>query len=279
MGCWCFPFAGLDRLPVRVAILGNAAGTVERAYGHFFPASGRRGRDRRRAGRSSATLLRPASTTAFGPLRPTPARGCATPTGLRRDRRRRLPPALHPLLSRHAGVLPAGRDRLAPGGVVVVNVGHPEGNDDLEQVVGRTMADVFRTVLRDPIKDSNTLLLGTEAPRLGTAARDRRSLLPELLTMPRSRRAARAAAAGRRGLHGRSRSGRVADRPLDPGLRRRRVIPEAAPEPARRPDASGRLARGRDRSRRRPVAPVRRCRADAESVASAELRSPGPVGV
>ena len=29
------------------------------------------------------------------------------------------------------------RDRLAPGGVVVVNAGHPEGNDDLEQVLGR----------------------------------------------------------------------------------------------------------------------------------------------
>ena len=32
------------------------------------------------------------------------------------------------------------RDRLAPGGVVVVNAGHPEGNDDLEKVLGRTMA-------------------------------------------------------------------------------------------------------------------------------------------
>ena len=32
------------------------------------------------------------------------------------------------------------RDRLAPGGVVIVNVGHPEGSDDLERVLGRTMA-------------------------------------------------------------------------------------------------------------------------------------------
>ena len=29
------------------------------------------------------------------------------------------------------------RDRLAPGGVVVVNVGHPEGNDEFERVIGR----------------------------------------------------------------------------------------------------------------------------------------------
>ena len=56
------------------------------------------------------------------------------------------------------------RERLAPGGVVIVNVGHPDDNDDLEQVVGRTMADAFSTVLRDPIEDSNTLLVGTEGP-------------------------------------------------------------------------------------------------------------------
>jgi len=54
------------------------------------------------------------------------------------------------------------RDRLAPGGVVVVNVGHPEGNDDLEQVIGRTMAESFSTVIRDPVEDSNTLLVGTQ---------------------------------------------------------------------------------------------------------------------
>ena len=29
------------------------------------------------------------------------------------------------------------RDHLAPGGVVIVNVGHPEGYDDFEQVLGR----------------------------------------------------------------------------------------------------------------------------------------------
>ena len=42
------------------------------------------------------------------------------------------------------------------GGVVVVNVGHPEGQDDLEKVLGATMAEVFPTVVRDPIEDTNT---------------------------------------------------------------------------------------------------------------------------
>jgi hypothetical protein len=66
------------------------------------------------------------------------------------------------------------RDRLAPGGVVIVNAGHPEGNDDLEEVLGRTMAEVFPTVIRDPIESTNTLLLGTEAP--ASAAGLRREL-------------------------------------------------------------------------------------------------------
>ena len=42
------------------------------------------------------------------------------------------------------------RDRLTPGGVVIVNVGHPEGQDDLEKVLGATMDAAFRTVVRDP---------------------------------------------------------------------------------------------------------------------------------
>jgi spermidine synthase len=56
------------------------------------------------------------------------------------------------------------RDRLAPGGSVVVNVGHAPGNDDLERVLGRTMAAAFPTVLRDPVENSNTLLVASEAP-------------------------------------------------------------------------------------------------------------------
>ncbi len=56
------------------------------------------------------------------------------------------------------------RDRLAPGGVVIVNVGHPEGSDELERVLGRTMAAVFPRVLRDPIEPTNTLLAAAEGP-------------------------------------------------------------------------------------------------------------------
>jgi hypothetical protein len=55
------------------------------------------------------------------------------------------------------------RERLAPGGVLVVNAGHPEGNDDLEKVLGRTISEAFPNVMRDPIEPTNTLLVASES--------------------------------------------------------------------------------------------------------------------
>jgi hypothetical protein len=62
-------------------------------------------------------------------------------------------------------------DRLRPGGVVFVNVGHPEGSDALEKVLGSTMAEVFGNVVRDPAEPTNTLLLGSDAPVSGDRLR------------------------------------------------------------------------------------------------------------
>lgn len=55
------------------------------------------------------------------------------------------------------------RDRLTPGGTVSVNVGHVPGNDDLEKVLTATMRSVFgdSRVWRDPVDDTNTVLLAT----------------------------------------------------------------------------------------------------------------------
>ncbi len=53
------------------------------------------------------------------------------------------------------------RERLAPGGVVIVNVGHPEGDEELERVLSATMrAGGLRSVLRDPAQTLNTQLVG-----------------------------------------------------------------------------------------------------------------------
>ena len=60
---------------------------------------------------------------------------------------------------------------------MIVNVGHPEGSDEFEKVLGATMAEVFPTVLRDPAEQTNTLMLGSESPaspeKLAAAARSR----------------------------------------------------------------------------------------------------------
>jgi spermidine synthase len=68
-------------------------------------------------------------------------------------------------------------DRLTPGGVVVVNVGHPEDDEEFERSLGATMAAVFPSVVRDPVEQTNTLLVGAAGPlstqRLAEAARTR----------------------------------------------------------------------------------------------------------
>ena len=122
------PFATAPRPPRSVAILGNAAGTTARAYGHFFRARASTGsrstaRSPRPAGGSSGCAGRTSTCT-----RPTRGRSCAARPGGGTRRRRRLPPALHPVLPGHEGVLRArarpprpgrrgGRQRRAPGGL------------------------------------------------------------------------------------------------------------------------------------------------------------------
>jgi hypothetical protein len=69
---------------------------------------------------------------------------------------------------------------------VVVNVGHPEGSNELETVIGRTMAEAFPVVFRDPIEEENTLMVGAErgsADRLGGMAA---GLVPDLQTLART---------------------------------------------------------------------------------------------
>ncbi len=57
------------------------------------------------------------------------------------------------------------RERLAPGGVVAVNVGHPEGDDTLEKVLAATIrAAGFGSVWRDEAQRVNTQLVASTAP-------------------------------------------------------------------------------------------------------------------
>ncbi len=161
------PFAALGEAPERIAILGNAAGTTARGYGHYFPAVAIDGVEidpelnevgYRFFDMGSAPNLAVHADDARPWLRRSRRK-------LRRDHRRRLPPALHPLLPGDQGVL-----RTGPGAPCARWSGTRQRRPSrgqathLETVLGSTMAEVFPTVLRDPEEPTNTLLLGTDAP-------------------------------------------------------------------------------------------------------------------
>jgi spermidine synthase len=164
-GLIVMPFAALDRPPERVAILGNAAGTAARMYGHYFPDTRVDGveidGELTEIGRRYFDLSGPNLHTYTDDARPWLRQSSGDYDVIVVDAYRQ-PYIPFYLATREFFELV--RDRLAPGGVVVVNVGHPEGNDDLEKAVSATMADVFGTVIRDPLEDANSLVLGSEAP-------------------------------------------------------------------------------------------------------------------
>jgi spermidine synthase len=180
------PFAGLSHLPSRVAILGNAAGTVARAYGHYFPTAqidaveidpelagiGRRYFDMR------APHLAVYDEDARPWLRD--SKGGYDVIVLDAYRQPYIP---FYLATREFFELV--RDRLAPGGLVIVNVGHPDGSTELEKVIGRTMSEALPVVLRDPIENENTLMIGGEGGSADHLRKMAVGLVPELQSIAR----------------------------------------------------------------------------------------------
>ncbi len=159
------PLAGLPAPPRSVAIVGNAAGTTARAYGHYFP-------DTRVDAIELDGALNDVGRELFdlrGPrLHLHTADGR---TFLRQSERRwdaifvdayRQPYVPFHLATREFFALV--RARLAPGGIVLVNVGHPEGSDALEEMLSATIGDVFAHVARDASEDVNTVLIASDAP-------------------------------------------------------------------------------------------------------------------
>ena len=54
------------------------------------------------------------------------------------------------------------RDRLRPGGSVIINVGHPADSDALEKALSATLGKVFAHVARDPIEAENSLVIASD---------------------------------------------------------------------------------------------------------------------
>jgi predicted O-methyltransferase YrrM len=180
------PRAVLDAPPRSMAMLGNAAGTVSRAYARFYPGTRIDGveidGEVTEAGRDFFDLGANRRLTTYTED--------ARPFLRRVDRRYDLigidayrQPYI-PFYLATEEFFDLTRRRLNPGGAVVVNIGHPEGQDALEQTITRTLKSSFRHVARYAIEDTSTLLVASDtAPsraRLEAAAAEAD---PELRTL------------------------------------------------------------------------------------------------
>jgi spermidine synthase len=176
------PFASRPRRPARIAILGNGAGTVARAFGHFFPGTAvdavEIDGELTELGRRYFDLRNPRMRVFAEDARPWLRRSPGGYDAIMVDAYRQ-PYIPFYLATREFFEL--ARERLAPGGVVVINVGHPEGSQKLERVLGGTMAAAFPAVLRYPIEPTNTLLLAGALPLSATRLYRNASSLPRRL--------------------------------------------------------------------------------------------------
>ncbi|HLM09382.1 MAG TPA: fused MFS/spermidine synthase [Thermoleophilaceae bacterium] len=185
-------FAGRDEPPRRVAILGNAAGTTSRAYEEFFPNTRVDGveidGELSEIGREYFDMNNPRLHLYHEDARPYLRRTDARYDVISVDAYRQ--PYI-PFYLTTVEFFETVLDQLSPDGVLIVNAGHPEGQDDLEKVLTATIAEVFPHVVRDPIEDTNTLIVAARQPL--SAERLRRAV-PSL---PPALRGTAFAAAGR----------------------------------------------------------------------------------
>jgi SAM-dependent methyltransferase len=158
-------FASGAAPPRRVAILGNAAGTTSRAYEEFFPGTRVDGveidSELSDIGRGYFDMNNPRLHLYHEDARPFLRRIDARYDVISVDSYRQ--PYI-PFYLTTVEFFETVRDRLAPGGVLIVNVGHPEGETALERVLSATIGAALPHVMRDPITDTNTLLVASDAP-------------------------------------------------------------------------------------------------------------------
>jgi len=176
------PFGGARPAPPRrIAILGNAAGTTARAYAHLFPQTRVDAVEidgaLTRIGRRWFDLRGPNLHTYTADARPWITR---QPDG-RYDAifvdAYRQPYIPFYLATRE--FFATVRRKLAPGGMVIVNIGHPEQSHDLEKVLAATMRAAFPYVYRDEVEPTNTMGVASGAPV--SAARLRGAPVPNEL--------------------------------------------------------------------------------------------------
>ena len=171
-GFLVLPFAGgASAPPRRIAILGTAAGTTARAYARYFPSTRIDAVDidgrlfdigRRFFGLRARPQLRTIAQDARPFLRRTRVRYDAIFLDTYRQ-----PYIPFYLTTREFFAL--GRSRLTPGGTLIVNIGHPADSDALERALSATLRSAFPHVARDPVQDTNSLVLASVRALSGAA--------------------------------------------------------------------------------------------------------------
>jgi spermidine synthase len=173
-------FAASPRPPRRVAVLGNAAGTTSRAYERFFPDTRVDGveidSELSEIGRRYFDMNNPELHLYHEDARPFIRRIDARYDVITVDAYRQ-PYIPFYLVTKE--FFEEVRDRLRPDGVLVINAGHPEGQDAFEKVLSATIGEAFPYVKRDPIKPTNTLIVASRAPLSADGLRSR-DVPPEL---------------------------------------------------------------------------------------------------
>jgi spermidine synthase len=156
------PLAGARGVSQRVAILGDAAGTVARAYGHYFPATRvdavELDGELSTIGKRYFHLSGPRLHLYTADARPWLAASHARYDAIFVDAYRQ-PYIPFYLLTRE--FFASVRAHLRAGGVAIVNVGHLPGSDALEKVVSATLRAVFPVVARDRVSATNTLVVAS----------------------------------------------------------------------------------------------------------------------
>ncbi|HET9718680.1 MAG TPA: fused MFS/spermidine synthase [Solirubrobacteraceae bacterium] len=172
-------------VPHRIAILGDAAGTVARAYGHYFPATRvdavEIDGELSRIGRRYFGLGGPNLHLYTADARPWLEQSHARYDAIFLDAYRQPYIPFYLVTQEFFALV---RAHLNPGGVVIVNVGHIPGSDALERVVTATLHREFPYVARDVVSSDNSLVVGSTRPlspaRLLAA---RRTMPPQLAAL------------------------------------------------------------------------------------------------
>jgi spermidine synthase len=176
------PFADRLGTPSRIAILGDAAGTVARAYGHYFPHTRvdavELDGELTTIGRRYFALSGPRLHLYTADARPWLAATTARYDAIFLDAYRQ-PYIPFYLVTKE--FFASVRAHLRPGGELIINVGHLPNSGSLEQVVTATLRAVFPDVARDRFSATNSLVIAsTEALSSSRLAAAAATLPPDL---------------------------------------------------------------------------------------------------